>query len=603
MTQTKSRERRRVDGATADEAPTAPDSAGRPRFNRTSLAARVALLDASRWPIACVMAAYALAALLLPVMAPVGVSDDWTYARSVEYLINDGRFKILSVAAATQVFQLFWGAAFALVFGMDFGSLRLSTVALIFLSGFALYGLCRELAVSRGRSALGAALYLFNPVLFPITFTFMSDPHYLALLVISSYGYVRGLRAGRAGEIATLLGSSVAALACLQRPHGALIPLGVVTYLVLARQLKPDRAGALRFARVVAIPAITFLAFYLVISRGLPSQQGLFLDEAKTAGWAETWLLIRRLTVMELSYLGLFVLPIAIAALGSLWGIWARISRPALLVFLGWESILVAGVVWFWGEGRRMPYIPHFLGQAGPGSGDLRNARPPLATPETFDWVTIALSVSAVIAGLVLAHALDRNATSLRPGAGMLLGIAGWQIAGVLPQSFLFRNWIVSLDRYLLPILPFAIVLMLWALNRWPIRLELAWLSIAAIALFSAAGTRDALVFQTDVWTLARQLNDHGVANTRLDAGYAWDAYHVWELGEELGVERQTPDGTWWTDVYARATDSTYVIAGGPLPGYQILSAHPYSAWLQRDPVALYVLRREGAAPDGVVWP
>jgi hypothetical protein len=296
-------------------------------------------------------------------------------------------------------------------------------------------------------------------------------------------------------------------------------------------------------------------------------------------------------------------LPIVLAAVGSLWGIFKRISQPALLVFLAWESILIAGVVWFWGEGRRMPYIPHFLGRGGPGSGDLRNARPALAPPETFDWITIGLTLSAVVAGLVLAHGLDRRSTTVRPGAGMLLAISAWQIAGVLPQSFLFRNWIVSLDRYLLPILPFAIVLMLWALNRWPIRQEIAWVSIAAIALFSAVGTRDALVFQTDVWSLARQLNEHGVANSRLDAGYAWDAYHLWEFGEQYDIPRQTPDGTWWTDVYARPTDSTYVIAGGPLPGYQILSAHPYSAWLQRDPVALYVLRREGAAPDDVQWP
>jgi hypothetical protein len=317
----------------------------------------------------------------------------------------------------------------------------------------------------------------------------------------------------------------------------------------------------------------------------------------------ETWLLFRRLTVMEMVYIGLFVLPVVAGVVGSVWQFLALTSRRALLLFAAWEGVLVAGVVWFWGEGRRMPYIPHFLGKAGPGSGDLRNARPPIASEVAFDWVTIACAATAMLFGLILIRMLDQRATPGQSGAGMALGIAFWQILGVLPQSFLFRNWIVSLDRYLLPILPFAIVLLLWALNGVSFQHELAWLAVGAVALFSIAGTRDVLVFQSDVWSLAQELNQHGVPNTRLDAGYAWDAYHLWEFGEEYHIERQTPDGTWWTDVYAKPTDSTYVIAGGPLPGYTILSVHPYSAWLQRDPVALYVLRRDNAQPDGVVWP
>lgn len=568
-----------------------------------ALRARLIALDQSLWPLTAVLTVYVLAAILLPTMTPVAISDDWTYARSVEYLVLEGKFHVLPVAAAIQIFQLFWGASFAVVFGMTFGALRLSTVVLVFISGIAFFALCRELGVTRARSALGTAAYLFNPVLFPITYTFMSDPHFLALLVLAAYGYVRGLRPGVAGERATVAGSAVAALASLQRPHGVLIPLGVVTYLVLTRQLGLDRASFRRLVRIVAIPAATFLTYYLVISRGVPTQQELFLGELKAAGPAETWLLFRRLTVMEMVYTGLFVLPIVAGVVGSAWQLASLASRRAWALFCVWEGILIAGVAWFWLEGRRMPYIPHFLGRAGPGSGDLRNSRPPIASAATFDWVTIVCAAAALLFGLILIRAIDHRPARTASGAGMALAIAGWQVLGVLPQSFLFRNWIVSLDRYLLPILPFVILLLLWALDRISFQHELAWLVTAGIALFSIVGTRDALVFQNDVWAIATQLNQHGVPNTRLDAGYAWDAYHLWEFGEAYDIQRQTLDGTWWTDVYAKPTDSTYVIAGGPIPGYTILSVHPYSAWLQRQPVALYVLRRDNAQPDGVVWP
>lgn len=594
---------RRPAALAAESLPAPADRILAPARLRESLRDRLIALDRSLWPLAIVLGSYLVAAILLPTMAPVGISDDWTYARSVEYLVNDGQFHILPVAAATQIFQLFWGAAFAFVFGTTFGVLRVSTIVLIFISGVAFYGICRELRVGRARSALGTATYLFNPILFPITYSFMSDPHFLGLLVISTYCYVRGVRPGQTGRGALLGGSAIAALACLQRPHGALIPLGVVSYLVLSRRLRIDRRSAVTFAEIVAIPATVFLAYYLVIARGLPSQQGLFLSEIRSAGIGETWLLLRRLTVIEMVYIGLFVFPIVVAVAGSAWRLFDLPSRTAWLVFFVWEGVLIAGVTWFWADNRLMPYIPHFLGRAGPGSGDLRNARPPLASPVAFEWATVAFAATSLLFGLIMARSVRRETLAARPGAGVVLGIAAWQVVGVVPQSFLFRNWIISLDRYLLPLLPGAVVLVLWALDRWPLRQEIAWTLVAAVALFSAAGTRDVLVFQSDVWSLANQLNQRGVPNTRIDAGYAWDAYHLWEFQDKFDIPAQTPDGTWWTDVYARPTDSTYVIAGGPLPGYQILSAHPYSSWLQRDPVALYVLRRENAAPDGVVWP
>lgn len=560
------------------------------------------MLDRSLWPLLAVMALFISATVVIPTFAPVAISDDWTYARSVEYLVLDGRFHILPIAAATQVFQLFWGAGFALAFGMTFGVLRLSTIVLVGISGLAMFGICRELGVSRQRSALGMALFLFNPVLFPITYSFMSDPQFLALFVISSYWYLRGLRGDDHANGAMILGSAVAALACLQRPHGALIPFAVTLFLVLTGRVQANRSGAVTIARVVAIPAATFLTFYLVISRGLPSQQSVFLDQAKEAGWGETWLLIRRLTIMEMVYIGLFVLPLALAVLGRVRGI-AGFRRPVTVAsIIAWNTILVTGVVWLWIEGRRMPYIPHFLGRGGPGAGDLRDSRPPLASSLFFDTATIVCAIAAMIFGVALIRMLDRSQRERGAAAGMLLAIGAAQAVGVVPQSFLFRNWIVSLDRYLLPIMPGAIALMLWALNGHGFNTVVAWTAMACVGFVSIVGTRDALVFQDDVWRLASALNRAGVPDTRLDAGYAWDAYHLWEYGQQYDIPRQTPDGTWWTDVYAKPTDSTYVIAGGPIPGYDVLSVQPYSAWLQRRPVALYVLRRTGTPADGVTW-
>jgi 4-amino-4-deoxy-L-arabinose transferase-like glycosyltransferase len=555
-------------------------------------------LPRSIWPLAGVVLLYIAAAFAIPTGAEVGISDDWTYVLSVQNLVNEGRFEILPVSAATMVFQLFWGGLFGFLFGMSFGVLRVSTIVITGLGGLAVFGICRELGVPRNLSALGVAVYLFNPILFSISYTFMTDPHFLGLLAISSYFYLRGLQHAADQSRILILGSIVAAFACLQRPHGALIPFAVVLFLIGARRLWFDRESLRLFLRIVAIPAATFLLYYLVISSGLPSQQNLFWEEARSAGIAETALLTKRIAIMESVYGGFFLLPLALAAIPLLWRL-TDLERPRAWVPVLWfHLILVGGAVAFWKDGRRMPYIPHFFGQGGPGSYDVQASKPPLADAQFWNWFTVFCIAMASIASIAIIRGFARRQpdSTLSPAA-LVATIGVVQALGVIPQSLMFRNWIVSLDRYLLPITPFLIPLFLWSIRRERYPARAAWIVTIAIALFSIAGTRDMLVFQETTWGLARWLNNQNVPNTLIDAGYPWDAYHLWEYSERVGItEQQTPGGPWWTEEYGRATNSTYVIAGGPLPGYTTIAVQPFSSWMHGETQYLLVLRREGVA-------
>jgi hypothetical protein len=192
-------------------------------------------------------------------------------------------------------------------------------------------------------------------------------------------------------------------------------------------------------------------------------------------------------------------------------------------------------------------------------------------------------------------------ARRVKPGSPRAGGVAGFivtvgilQAGGVVPQSLLFRNWVISLDRYLLPLLPFTVALVIWALKDLRLNLLVGWVAVAIMAAFSIAGTRDSLVFHRNVWRMAEFANSLGVPNQRLDAGYAWDAYHLWEYSDANRIPPQTPPpyGTWWTDVYAQATDSSYIVSGGPVNGYSAVWVVEYSQWLQEEPTYLYLMRR-----------
>jgi len=530
----------------------------------------------------------------------VSISDDWTYIRSVEYLINRWQFHILPVAAATQITQLFWGGAFGLIFGVTPGVLRVSTIVIVLLSALALRDMFRDLKVSNQRAALGTALYLFNPIMFAISYSFMSDPHFVAWMTLAAWLYLKAEMQDRTDLL--WWASVLATIACLERPHGAFIPIGVATWYLLTGRLRIDRQPIRSLAAIGLIPAATMLLLYTVIN-GLPSQQGLFLSEMEAAGPTESWLLIKRLAVIEIAYTGFFVLPLIIGASIGVWRALGNLPTYAIRLVIGAVAVTAAGIAWFWNQGRLMPYIPHFFGRGGPGSGDLQHSRPPLFGPNVFEMLTIACGVAAICAVVLFLRSIGIPKRFGRSGIGLLTCLLGWQAIGVLPQSFLFRNWIISLDRYLLPMLPFVVVIAVWAVDDREIMPLLAWPAIAALALFSIAGTRDVLVFQSDVWQVARALNTAGVPNTRLDAGYAWDAYHLWEFSYQNHLGPRTPNGPWWVMAYAQATDSNYVIAGAPIQGYVVISAHEYSSWLHKRPMYLYVMRRLDAPPDGVTWP
>ena len=556
-----------------------------------------------------VLVCFALTPLLVPLFAPVGIGDDWVYVRSVEILLREGRLHILDLSVVTLLFQVAWGSLFASLFGLSFGALRLSTFVMVLLGGLATYGLCRELQIARTPSALASAAYLFNPLNFVLAYTFMTDPHFTALLVIATFGYVRGLRPDRpAPEYAALaFGSLAAACAFLVRQQGALIPLAIVLALVLQRRLRWNRAGLVLALRVTALPALAIVGYYLWLGlvHGIPREQRAFTREVINAGWEQSLLLIGRMTFIEAMYLGLFTLPVALAALSVLKAV-VSVRSPAVwfTVFL-WAVMLGCGLIHFQqGDPQqalmpRMPYIAQYLGPNGLGPADILGGRRWLVSWQALDVLTAVCVVNSLIFALLLAREFGPPlvADPARASAGLVLMVGLGQIAGILPPSFHFRSWIISVDRYLLPLLPLSLCLGFWALRGLRPTYGASWVAVALAALVSIAGTRDSLELQTTSWAVAHNAIESGIPSTALDAGAAWDGYTLYDYGVEHGLTQQTPGGPWWTNLFAPATTSDYVVSTAPLNGYQEVGHVEVNSWLGPQPTTLYLLQRAQPAP------
>ncbi len=557
------------------------------------------------WPLLLPLLAFAVAAVIVPTMTNVATTDDWGYTRAVEILYYDSELVMFPVVAATAIGQVFWGGLFALFFGMELGVMRLSTVVIVAFGAIALYAILRQLGVTRWRSSLGAALYLFNPLAFTLTFTFMTDPHFASWMLISLALYLRGLRRDDMKPWVIVAASIVAGYAFWVRQQGALIPLSVVAYLLVTGRLWFNWRSvrlALQSALAPALMLVAYYAWYIWINDvpDVESVQQGFLDRAIAEGAGGAWLLVRSLTFFDAMYLGLFLLPLTIAVLpgfraaatqrffASAWGYWAFLVSVLLLMF---------GVVYFTSIGRLMPYIPQFVGAGGFGLSDVPGGRPRLVEwDQVWTGLTIAAAAGTILLALFLARRLPDPASPERAAAGLIGMVAIWQFVGMIPPSFQYINRGGSLDRYILPLIPLTIALVLWAVRDIQFVQPAAWVGVALIGAVTVAGTRDHLVFLDAVWGVAEDANAAGAPNEKLDAGSAWDGYHLYTDMLESGITKSVspPGSPWWVYFYAKQTDSTYLVTTNPAwrRGYVVVSKQEYDQWLEDDPVYVYLVRR-----------
>ena len=357
-------------------------------------------------PVAAVVAAYGATIAILPrVDVPVG--DDWAYARTVERFIHGDGFHILDATVATLVLQALWGAAVTSVVGFSYVTLRLSTVLLAALGAVALYGLCRTLGASRGWSAVAAAAWLFHPLAYSLSNSFMSDAGFAGLLLTATLFYVRGLCGERELARWVVAGSAVAAAAFLFRQQGSLIPVAVVGFLAITGRARLDRDGLRLLVRVAGLPAATVVGYFLWLRlvHGVPAYQGMLTEELGLVWRSGTPLLLVQLLVVTVLYGGLFVVPVAAASLGRLPALVRSLPRRGWWVAGPLAAVAVVGGVGFALADRLMPYVPQYVAEWGIGPADVQGGRPPV----TGRWLWVGVTVVAGLAVVVAAVALGRR--------------------------------------------------------------------------------------------------------------------------------------------------------------------------------------------------
>lgn len=536
------------------------------------------------WPwVAAVAAWFGVVFVLTGAWRDVPVIDDWTYAWSVEQLLRDGRLRVLDWSAVYPLGHAVWGAGWSAAFGFSFATLRVSTLVLAAVASGATYFLLRELQTPTRVAMLGAATLAVSPVFVLLSSSFMTDVPFVAFTVLALLGYVRAIRRG---DVRWVWWAGLwACLSCLDRQVGVLTPVAALPLLV-----HPPRG--VRRGQVVAAVVVTWGvmgagAAAIGLAIGATGEMRKLAD---ALGWLQSLPLrtYAAYTLYVLTSVAFYVLP-ALVPLALHRDAWRRGGLALVAVLAGAVVLAVAGEV-------PVPLRPNgtwTLRELGGARQLVAGEFPSADLPWFVPGLRVAGLFALAAAALAVWHAVRaiRGAASLRtldPRTPLLVYLIAYL---ALVNVLWFFN-----DRYVLVLLPVAIVLGLSSLPSGRAGVRLGGAVAAAYAVVAVIGTRDTLRFNDEVRAARQALVEGGVALADIDAGYVWNGWTLYAHPENLHRGETAEDVPWIT---ARRP-LPFRIAKAPTEGYDVVRRIEWAgdfAW--PGPDSLVVLRRRDspAAP------
>lgn len=527
-------------------------------------------------PLAALTGIWILAIALVNPAGNFPLNDDFAFARMVLNMLGQGRLVFDSWPAMTLLTHVLWGAGFCKLSGFSFVVLRFSTLVLAWVGLVAVFFLGRELGQGRMLSALVAAIVMFSPFYFLLSFSFMTDVPFFTWCVLSTLFYGKALRTGLL--LPVLAGTSFALVATFSRQLGLMLPLSFGVAWLLREKL------SLRACLTALAPAILTAALLLCYTRWLAATQepmenfGSPDKLLKRVGSPNFWAVSFERIGILMAYLGAFLLPLSLALLPSLRHLFSLLKKWWFLLAL---SLLLCTFTAAW---SRLPW-GNLLYNFGLGPKLLKdgyfflNLKPVLPI-----WGVNLLKITGFSAALLFLFL--KNANPPRPFLQNLRHQPFVVFACVnlaLYLGFLLLD-IYFFDRYFFQMLPFLLVVVLSG-RRFFLkknRLQLALAALALLAIFSISATHDYLAWNRTRWLALDFLQkEKNVSPSRIDGGFEFNGWH--KPGE---LDYHSAKSWWWVD------RDDYAVTFGQLDGFSKEKGFPYLRWLPPGTDSIYILKR-----------
>ena len=430
----------------------------------------------------------------LVIVNPIGdfpLNDDWAYALSVKGWLETGQFQIIDWPAMSLFSHVAWGTLWAKIFGFSFTTLRCAVLCLGVISVFVFAKLLKELHFSWEQQLLALVVLVFNPLYFHLGNTFMTDVSFVAFCICCSFAFWRYCHT----EKLYWWGISIlfAVLAILVRQLGLFLPLAFGGALVL-RRFSLRNIGLAVMGVATAYGSLIGYLWILEHTTGLPTTFEAIDNVVEDLHPRKLWEGSKSVLGYYPLYIGGFLLPV--------WLIAAKLGRSRLY----WFSFIVISAIFGYYIWLCWDHLPlwNTVYDCGVGPTTLPDFLKRYSSMKVLSdgqWLLIKLGallgafffLLAIVGGVerIWKKRSSQSATyTFRLGA--LLFVFGYLL-------YLLSDY-YQFDRYMLPLMPFAILLARSEQRVSRLRLWGAVLIYIPVVYFSVAGTHDYLDWNRARW-------------------------------------------------------------------------------------------------------
>ncbi len=498
------------------------------------------------------------------------VEDDWDYSKTVWNLLRTGELHRLEVTQATVFFPALWGALFSTLFGFSFTTLRISTLVLAVGVLMFFYALLGELEFDVARRLLGTLSLMIAPPFVYLAFSFMTDIPLLFGVLGALWLYARGWRQGDLRLI--LAGSGWATLGFLARQVGGLVPLASMLFVAWQGKRRAwSLAATVKWVAAGALVPLAAMAGYLIWTHLFGGAN--WADQSRTLrGTFAFWLqfntpgVLARRYVIAAATIGIYVLPLwlatAPAARGARrgWSGLARLRRAMIVILVCGFVVALARLAL---RGEWFPYLTDILTRRGlrPYLGFFAYE---LGVQRPLIFMTAASEILTVVAGamglLLSTLIVTRLGSRLTPELALVYGTT-------LVTAAVSLTFFTYFERYLLPLIPGAIILLLDATRRARFLLRAGLTGFLIVATFSIALMRDYFAWNQVRWDAGRALLASGVPVEKIDGGYEWNGWYLYDASMAYII---THPVRMTIDPWKYILDPEFLFAFGEVADYDI---------------------------------
>ena len=517
----------------------------------------------------------------------VPLNDDWNFALSTWHFADTGEFRFSRLTAMSLRAQVVWGALWTTVFGRSFEVLRASTLLLSAATILMLQQLLAFLRIGRWVRVMVCAAFLFQPLFFWSSFTFMTHVPYVFLSILAFYLLMRGVIEDRIGF--TVLASLAVIGSYFVRQTGIVNGLVALMVLFSLRRTVPLRRKRAHML-VASIPVVVFVFLYAFTSllEGYAGQirEHLTIWDARGLKLAANiFEIVMRDVVMNFQYAALLMVPLVAAFL-----VLPRTKRGVLLLL-----VLILPFLWvsitLWSLGNPMPYrvkgeVLINLGLGPPTLRDTWNE----GLPYPFHLATFATTVLTLISAIggawllwTLIQYRDMGNPDLSTQAGARSMARRYSLLHMaLATAALFASGLYF-DRYVLD--------SLWSLSIFiPVVAEerlvrfriISVVLVVLFAIFSVGATQEYLDWNRARWRALGDLQSKGVTLDRIDGGYEINQYLIGGFDGPIRLRRPG----------FSVIDDEFVLTFQELPGYRDIASYPYTGFFGLRHGSVHVLER-----------